>query len=314
MIAPHDSALEAIQQQYASLSPAGRRVADRVLRDPETVPRASLAALARESGVSEPTVIRFCRAIGCSGFGDFKVRIAASVATRFASVELSLTRDSGAEEYAAKVVDASLATLMRLRGSLLPAQLEDAVEALAGARRIEFYGVGASGVVALDAQHKFFRFSTPTTAHRDTHMQRMAAAVLGAGDVVVAFSHTGRSRALIESMAIARRSGAMTVAVTAADSPLAATCDRVVEVDAPEDTELFTPMVSRLAHLVVVDVLALGVALRGDEQTSARLRRIKEALTPERVPAPHDSAGDNPTDAGEDPRKAPSDPPEETAP
>lgn len=286
MIAAHDSALHAIQEHYPTLSPAGRRVADRVLRDPETVPRASLAELAEECGVSEPTVIRFCRSIGCDGFGDFKVRVAASVATRFAAVELSLDRHSSAEEYSAKVVDASLATLMGLRRTLDPRQIDAAVRALAGARRIEFYGVGASGVVALDAQHKFFRFSTPTSAHRDTHMQRMAAAVLGEGDVVVAFSHTGRSRALIGSIEVAQRSGATTLGVTARPSPLADACDLCVELNTPEDTDLFTPMVSRLAQLVVVDVLALGVALQGDEHTSERLRRIKEALGSERLPLP----------------------------
>lgn len=284
MIAAHDNALHTIQEQYSGLSPASRRVADRILADPDTVPRSSLADIAHECGVSEPTVIRFCRAVGFAGFGDLKLGIAASVATRFAAVDVSLTRDSGAEEYAAKVVDASLSTLMRLRGALDPAQVDAAVTALAHARRIEFYGVGASGVVALDAQHKFFRFSTPTTAHRDTHMQLMSAAVLDRGDVVVAFSHTGRSRALIESIDVARRSGATTLGVTTRPSPLARACDLCIEVDTPEDTDLFTPMVSRLAHLVVVDVLALGVALRGDERTSARLRRIKEALGAERLP------------------------------
>lgn len=285
MIPAYDNALQEIQRHYPGLSPAGKRVADRVLREPESVPRSSLATLAREAGVSEPSVIRFCRATGCDGFGDFKVWVAASVATRFAHVELSLTPDSPAEEYAAKVVDASLSALMSLRSSLDATQIATAVDALAHARRIEFYGVGASGVVALDAQHKFFRLSTPTTAHRDTHMQRMAAAVLGPGDVAVAFSNTGRSRVLIDSMALARRSGATTLAVTASASPLAQACDLHVDVDSAEDTDLFTPMVSRLTHLVVVDVLAMGVALRGDEQSSVRLRRIKEALASERLPA-----------------------------
>ncbi|MDZ7799268.1 MAG: SIS domain-containing protein [Trueperaceae bacterium] len=284
MIAAHHDALQAIEEAYPSLSPAGRRVADRVLREPDSVPRTTLAALARDCGVSEPTVIRFCRAVGCDGFADFKVRLAASIPARFASVELSLTPDSSAAEYAAKVVDASLAALMRLRSGLAPEQVETAVDALAGARRIEFYGVGASGVVALDAQHKFFRLSTPTTAHRDTHMQRMAAAVLGPGDVAVAFSNTGRSRVLIESMTLARRSGATTLAITASASHLAQACDLHVDVDSAEDTDVFTPMVSRLAHLVVVDVLALGVALRGNEQNATRLKRIKEALAAERLP------------------------------
>lgn len=279
-----DNLLPTIERLAPHLSPAGRRVAERTLHDPDSVAAMSLADFADQCGVSEPTVIRFCRRVGCAGFRDFKVRVAAGVATRFRYADISLTYGSSVEEYSAKVVDASLDALLRLRTELDAADVEAGVDLLANANRIEFYGVGASGIVALDAQHKFFRFSTPTTAHRDGHMQRMAAAALAPGDVAVAFSHTGRTRGLIDVMRIARRSGASTLGVTTRDSPLARACDRVVAVAAPEDTDVFTPMVSRLVHLVVVDVLALGVALRGGEETSARLLRIKDALAAERFP------------------------------
>jgi RpiR family carbohydrate utilization transcriptional regulator len=280
-----ENLLALVEAQLPTLSRAGRRVAERTLRDPASVGSTSLAAFAQQCGVSEPSVIRFCRNVGCDGFRDFKLRVAAGLATQFQYADIALGPRSTSAEYAAKAVDASLDALLRLRGELDPGEIERAVTMLAGAERIEFYGVGASGVVALDAQHKFFRFSTPTTAHRDAHMQRMAAAALSAGDVVVAFSHTGRTRALIAALEIARRSGASTLAVTAHGSPLAKVCDHVVSLPPSEDTDAFTPMVSRLTHLVVVDVLALGVALRGGEATSKRLQRIKEVLAPERLPA-----------------------------
>lgn len=280
---PPDNVLPIIETKLPGLSKASRRVAERTLREPKSVSSATLADFADECGVSEPTVIRFCRSVGCSGFREFKVRVAAGLATQFRYADIALTMASSAEEYMSKAVDASLDTLLRLRADLDAREIGVAVDTLADASRIEFYGVGASGIVALDAQHKFFRFSTPTNAQRDTHMQRMAAAALSVGDIVVAFSHTGRTRSLIDSMIVARRSGATTLAVTTRDSPLAKACDHVVSVAASEDTDVYTPMVSRLAHLVVVDILALGVALRGGEETSSRLLRIKDALAPERI-------------------------------
>jgi RpiR family carbohydrate utilization transcriptional regulator len=278
-----ENLLALIEAQRPTLSPTGRRVAERTLSDPSSVASTSLADFSVECSVSEPSVIRFCRSVGCDGFRDFKLRVAASLATQFQYADIALGPGSTAAEYAAKAVDASLDALLRLRGELDPDEIEQAVTMLAEANRIEFYGVGASGVVALDAQHKFFRFSTPTTAHRDAHMQRMAAAALAPGDVLVAFSHTGRTRALISALEIAHRSGASTLAVTAHGSPLSRVCDHVVSLPATEDTDAFTPMVSRLTHLVVVDVLALGVALRGGEATSKRLQRIKEVLGSERL-------------------------------
>ncbi len=284
MDATADNLLGLIEARLSTLSPASRRVAERTLHDPASVATSSLADLARQVGVSEPSVIRFCRSIGCDGYSAFKLQLAAGMATQFQYADIALTAESTAQEYASKAVDASLDALLRLRSDLNASEVDRAVRMLASARRIEFYGVGASGVVALDAQHKFFRFSTPTTAHRDAHMQRMAAAALAPGDVVVAFSHTGRTRSLIQAMRIARESGASTLAVTTADSPLAHEVDHVVSIVTAEDTDAYTPMVSRLTHMVVVDVLALGVALGGGEATSKRLQRIKEALASERLP------------------------------
>jgi len=279
-----ENPLPAIEAKLESLSRAHRRVAERTLREPDSIAHTTLAEFAEQCGVSEPTVIRFCREIGYSGFREFKLRVTAGLATRFRYADIALTMQSNAEEYTAKAVDASLGALLRLRSGLDPKEVEVAVDTLTRARRIEFYGVGASGIVALDAQHKFFRFSTPTNAERDTHMQRLAAAALSEGDVVVAFSHTGRTRSLIETVQAAGRSGATTIAVTSGGSPLAKACDHVVAVAATENTDLYTPMVSRLAHLVIVDVLALGVAVRGGAETSSRLLRVKDALALERLP------------------------------
>jgi RpiR family carbohydrate utilization transcriptional regulator len=159
------------------------------------------------------------------------------------------------------------------------------VTALAGARRIEFYGFVASGAVAMDAQHKFFHFHVPCVAYTDVHMQLMSAAGSGPEDVVVAISHTGRTKELIASVRLARRSGATVIGVTDPSSPLARSCSLVVGVAVPENTDVFMPTLSRIAHLLVIDVLAVGVALRGGAATAERLRTMKAVLQDRRFPA-----------------------------
>ena len=276
--------LEAARKGLDSFSNSERKVAEAVLADPEAVINSSMAALAQAAGVSEPTVLRFCRAIGYEGFTEFKVRLAQSLVTRGAYADLEVKPGDPAEAYSHKIVDATIDMLMRLRHRLDAAAIEAATDLLSRAHKIEFYGMGASGVVAIDAQHKFFRLMVPCVAYTDSHMQYMSAATLGPEDVVVAISHTGRTRELLESVALAKQSGAAVIAITARRSPLAELSSLALTVSIPEDTDLYTPMFSRLMHLVVIDILAVGLALRGGEPTQSRLRRIKRALYAKRTP------------------------------
>jgi len=284
MIATPADLLKRVRDRSPTLSPSERRVAELALGRPDELIYAPLAVVARQAGVSEPTVVRFCRSVGCTGFQDFKLQLAQSMASHFPYADLPIDADAGVVDYATKVFDATLDTLVRLRRDLDVAAVEAAVEYLTAARKIEFYGLGASGSVAQDAQHKFFRLPVPCVSYSDPHMQTMSAAALGQGDVVVAISHTGRTRELLESAEVARRSSTTIIAITSAGSPLAALADVTIAVNVPEDTDLYTPMTSRMAHLAVVDVLALGVALRGGRGTADRLRRMKESLASKRVP------------------------------
>jgi RpiR family transcriptional regulator, carbohydrate utilization regulator len=266
------------------LSPSERKVADVVAVDAERIVGSTLADLARAAGVSEPTVVRFCRSLGLQGFQEFKVRLAQSLVVRGAYADLEVRPGDAAAVYAPKIVDATIDMLTRVRHSLDAAAVEAATDLLARAHKIEFYGVGASGAVAIDAQHKFFRLMAPCIAYTDTHMQYMSAATLGREDVVVAISHTGRTIELIESATLARRSGASVIAITAPGTPLARASTLTLAVAVPEDTDVYTPMQSRLAHLVIIDVLAVGLALRGGEATRERLQHMKAMLRAKRQP------------------------------
>ena len=283
VVAPSNNLFEHIREVRSGLTRAEARVADLVLSRPDELIYAALGLVARDAGVSEPTVVRFCRSVGCDGFQDFKVRLAQSLASHFPYADLPISPDAGVSDYATKVFDATLDTLVRLRGRLDGSAIEAAVDLLRLAHKIEFYGVGASGSVAQDAQHKFFRLMVPCVAYADSHMQFMSAATLGPEDVVVAISHTGRTRELLEAVEAARASSAKVIAITREGSPLARGADVVIGVDVPEDTDLYTPMTSRIAHLIVIDVLALGMALAVGDGTADRLRHMKELLQRKRV-------------------------------
>jgi RpiR family carbohydrate utilization transcriptional regulator len=143
---------------------------------------------------------------------------------------------------------------------------------------VEFYGVGNSGIVAQDAQHKFFRLGLNSIAYSDGHMQVMSATLLGPGDCAVIVSNSGRTRDLMDACDIARRKGASTLVITASGSPLASAGHVHLAADHPEGFDRYSPMVSRLLHLLIIDILATRVALRIGAQLQPQLKEIKNNL------------------------------------
>lgn len=274
--------LQSITAVRPELRKSERKVADTILQKPEEVIHMRIVDLAQEARVSEPTVVRFCRAIGCDGFQNFKVELAQYVANNPRFRHFRLSEQTSAREYSANVFDSIIDTLKRVREKLDSNAIEAAVQALAGARRVEFYGFGASSPVATDAQHKFFRLQIASAAYSDPHIQAMAALSLGSKDVVVAISQTGRTRALLEAMALAHQAGAQVIGLAPGGTPVAQQCDIAIHVDIEEDTDNYTPLPSRIAHLAIIDVLAVGVARALTQVHGAsideHLRRLNKEL------------------------------------
>jgi len=297
----HANVVEEIRTRLADVSDAEARVARAVLADPHAAIGTSIGVLAVQAQVSEPTVLRFCRSIGFQGFKDFKLRLAQSLAVGVPYVHRQVEEGDDAPAYMRKVGRSSIDLLTNVVNKLDPEGVKCTAATLASARRTEFWGFGASAVVALDAYQKFFRLGTRCSACSDSHMQCMSASTLGPDDVVVAISHTGRSKELVENARTARRWGATVIGLTASHSPLASECSQVIGVDVEEDTDVFPPMVSRLAHLIVLDILVVGVALRRGHQMTERLQRMKEALALKRFP----EAGGEPCDHYETPSSFP---------
>ncbi|WP_353151128.1 SIS domain-containing protein [Pollutimonas bauzanensis] len=270
--------LAQIEQRLPSLSTAESKVAQLILAQTHAIAKSALGDVAQLAKVSEPTVIRFCRSMGYDGWPDFKIKLAASLMVGVPYVHSSLSASDGTAALAAKVLDNAVSALLRVRNDINADRLDDAISLLDNARRIEFYGVGNSGIVAADAQHKFFRFDVSTVAYSDTHTQLMAASLLGPNDVLVAISHSGRSRELLDAVKLALDNNCPVVAITASNTPLAQLATVMLRADTQEDTAIYSPMISRLVHLALIDVLALGLALKRGHDVSRVLEKTKQSL------------------------------------
>jgi len=245
----------------------------------DQVVRLRIVDLAALAGVSEPTVVRFSRAVGCDGFQAFKLELAQRQVQAPNLDAFELSELDTARDYTFKVFDSTMATLQRVRDTLDPDAIEVAVDALCNARRVEFYGFGASGSVAIDAQHKFFRLQIPSAAYSDPHIQAMSAMSLDSGDVVVAISQSGRSKALLEAMALVRETGAVTIGLAPGGTPVAEHCTLPIHIDVEADEEeSYTPLPSRIAHLTVIDILAVGVSKMKGPGVDSHLSKLNRGL------------------------------------
>ena len=268
----------------AKRSKSAHKLAACVVSDPQAIVSMSTAALARLAGVSEPTVNRFCTGLGFKGFPDFKLALAGELAREQPRMAQDIEAGDSTGLVAAKIFDSTQATLSRAREQLDLEALHDAVDRLASASSITLCGLGASASVAQDAQHKLLRFPVPVTAHTDIINQRMAATGLRETDCLVCVSYTGRTTAMIELARLAASTGATILGITAPNSPLAGECDLVLGVEAGEDTELYTPMTSRIAQLVIIDIVVTCLALARGEAFTEHLKRIKSNLVATRRP------------------------------
>ena len=274
--------LDRIKASLPSLAPAEQRVGKLVLQDPRAFANLPVTQLADRAHVSKPTVVRFCRSVGYDGLSDFKLKLAGSVSEGVPFIHRSVDADDKTTDVMVKVIDNTVAAFLKYRNDASASALDQAVKALAQThstgKRIEFYGVGNSGIVAQDAQHKFFRLGMNTIAYSDGHMQVMSASMLGPGDCVVVISNSGRTRDLMDACDIAKKRGATTIVITASGSPLATAGQIHLTADHPESYDRYSPMVSRLLHLLIIDILATTVALRIGETLQPALREMKNNL------------------------------------
>lgn len=275
--------IDEMRARAAKLPRQEAAVARTVLADPNSALHVAIALLARRASVSEPTVLRFCRSFGYSGFPEFKVALAQSLVSGVAYVSAHVGSDDAAAAYAPKIMDAAGAALRAARNRLDTDSIAAAVAIFADARQILAAGFGGSAATAFDAVHKFGRFPVPCRQLADPVLAMMAVEAAEPGDALFAISNTGRTRAILEIVAAARARGLKVVALGAPGSPLNMRADVAIAVEPAEDTEIFTPMASRIVHMAIVDVLATGLAIGLGRPAYDRLARIKRGLAATRL-------------------------------
>ena len=262
---PGSAILSQIRRVRADLSPAELRVADYILAQPRTVLNDPIIEIAKAAQVSQPTVIRFCRSLGCEGLSDFKLRLASGLTSTVPVTHTQVTREDSMIELGSKVLSNTASAILQVRNQINRETIDKAIELLNNANRVEFIAVGHYSAIARDAQYKFLRLGVASGACDEPRLQLLAVNVLKAGDVVVIMSSSGRVPELLEVAVQAKQRGATVLAITSSHSPLARNADVTLIVDHVEDVSTHLPMISRILHLLMIDILAVGVAMRRNE-------------------------------------------------
>ncbi|MGE5572801.1 MAG: MurR/RpiR family transcriptional regulator [Clostridia bacterium] len=271
-----------------TLKGGARKIYEFISAHPELVINSSIDVLAKRIGVSESSVVRFCRQLGYEGFRHLKVVLAQETAVSDKYIYEELTPGESMYEIRMKVCRAALATIESTLRGLSDSSLEAAAEAIIAARRILVLGAGASSISALDAAHKLMTLGLPCVHYGDNHLQAVAASHLGREDVVIAFSHSGRTKDVMDSLQLARRCGARIVGVTnSPSSPMGRLCDIVLPTSARET--LFRSD-DRLAQLSVIDVLYVTVLLKNYNKLSRGLKSSELAVADKKVHPKRDFA------------------------
>ena len=271
--------LAMVAQARASLSSAELRLAEVVLAQPEDVITMSMSDLKGFASVSDPTIVRFCRRLGCAGYPEFKVRLAQGLAPKPPFSHQQITGEDNIATSAAKLLQNSISAMHRFEEDFDPATLQAAADRLLAAKNVFLFGLGLSETVAFDAEHKLFRLGVHCRLVLDAHRQTLIAPTLRADEAVMFFSHSGATRTLVNVAAIARRRGTATIALTAPESRLARECDVVIALPRYEDSELYTPLTARLNHFLVVNMLVVAIGLRQGRPMPDNLAALEPWLT-----------------------------------
>ncbi len=270
--------IEVINQSLGNLRRSDRKVAEKILEDPAAVPHMKLAELARLSDVSEPTVIRFCNSIGCEGFQDMKIKLARSLAFGLSTSHAAISDGDDLSEVINKIFDFNLTSLDWVRHKLDRKALADAVDCIIHAKALYFFGFGASAIVAQDAQQKFPLFGIPCHAESDSHQMLITANMMQEGDVVFAISNSGNTQEIIQTMDVARKYGAKVIGLTGSSGLFTEHADISIVIESLDNTDKYTPTISRMAALVVMDILSTYTVLLRPIAQRERLASMKEYI------------------------------------
>ncbi|GAW91943.1 MurR/RpiR family transcriptional regulator [Calderihabitans maritimus] len=261
------------------LSTAERRVAEYIMENSNDIIQLPITELAERAGVAEATIFRLCKRLGYRGYQALKIALVADLVTPIKSIHEDVENGDDMLTIASKVFDSTIQSFRDTMRLLDRDSLEKAAEAIANARRVEFYGAAGSGAVAMDCYHKFSRTGISCIALTDSHLQIMSASLLTDRDVAVGISHTGSSKDIVESLRIAKEAGATIICITSfMKSPITKVADICLFTTARETRFRSEALASRLVALAILDSLLVGVSLRRQEQALESIEKTRKAI------------------------------------
>lgn len=272
-----------LKEMYQELNPSEQKAAAYILQEPERMIELSIAQLADESGSSQAAIVRLCKSMGVKGYQDLKLKVAGDLQQGQANGHVGGYQEIRPGESVENViqfvssnnVQSILDTVKVLDSDIV----QQAVEALDRAQRIYFYGIGASNLIALDAQQKFLRISKTALAFPDPHVQLTASVTLSESDVAVGISYSGETKPVISAMRTAKERGAVTISITKyGNTTLSTEADYPLFISSTEHEIRSGALASRISQLNVIDILYLGVASRNYEQSVEYLDRSRKVV------------------------------------
>ncbi|MEW6424745.1 MAG: MurR/RpiR family transcriptional regulator [Bacillota bacterium] len=262
-----------------SLRPAEARVAEWIMNNPGEILHMSITELAEKCEVAEATVVRLCKKLGYNGFQEIKISLARDLVEPIKSIHEEVLPTDDLRTMGYKVFHSAMESLSDTLKILDYGELDRAIRAIASAQKIDFYGVGTSGFVALDAHHKMFKTGLVSAAYNDPHLQIISAGFLSDRDVAVGISHSGSTKDVIESLKVAKNAGATTVCITTfMKSPITRVSDIKLVVAARETTFRSEATAARIAQLCLIDLIIVGVSMLRKEESLAAIDRMRRSI------------------------------------
>jgi glucokinase len=257
--APASGLIERVRLGLLNLSPAEQRVAQHILANARKALAQPIIDIAEAAGVSQPTVIRFCRSLGCDGLADFKLQLASELRGTLPITHAQVTDNDSIVEMGVKVLGNTASAILTVRERLNRLAIAQAISLLEGSSHTAILSLGADSIAAQDLQLKLLRVSIPSAVYADTNLIQLAVSALAISSVAVVLSADGQSADLIEAVKLSRARGNKVIGICPTQSDLAVVCDVVLAVDHAENNAAQMPMVSRVLQLLVIDILTLGV-------------------------------------------------------
>lgn len=272
--------LARIESLLSTMGPASQRIGEFVSRHPDQVVHMSVSEVAEKTESSEGSVIGFCKLVGASGFQQLKISLAQEIVRPVQYIHEDLAPEDSAGTVVSKIFQSNIQALRETASVLDTQALEQAVQVLAQARRIEIYGIGSSATIAEDAHYRMLRIGLNATAVTDSHVQAISASLTGPDVAVLTISHSGSTHETVLATRLAKEAGARTICITNfGKSPIQSFADVVLHTIARETRFRTEAMTSRLAQLAIIDALIACLALTNYDKSVATLKSTFNVLS-----------------------------------